>query len=1089
MALMNRGHRWVFILAASIVAGCDCGGGTVASHAIPTLSVGDSQEASLEVTLDFGSVPFGASKSAVVTVRNSGREFLAVEGFGFERSASEAEPGASVFRIEAGERRVAPGSEVAWVVTFHPPGADEARPERFEDYAATIRVNFGNTREAERSATIQLRGRGIDHVCDVPGELNFGAVALGESRRLELVLTNPTLEPAKASLGAFESSSDAHLAFSLADGVVPGEHLLPAEASLRVPVDFAPTDVRPYFGHLKVRAANDCPDVTVSMLGSGVDQVLTWTPAVDCGYVPVGLHESVEIAFSNVGYRDALVTLSAISSEHFSLEGGPGALTVPAGGTATSEVLCQPQVPGLHASQATFTTDLPKQPSGAVQLEVFGAGPDIQVEPSAISFGKVAFIPSADHQPFQTRRFYVRNLGAPAPNEDPVANLHLGGSGGSYFELVAGPGTEADEFTVDPLTGYNPEFGIPAVVGRETLPVSVRVVPQSTGRKEATIRVFSNDLDEPVVEVKVVADAVELPPCLYSVSPTSLPFGIVQPPAGSELSFTLRNMGTLPEEVCLFSTLELERGTAAQFVLLDAAERLELGPGESKQVRVKLDASVEPPTTFTSIQGAVSFEASAPQAPVTRVELSGHLGSGCLIISPPAHDFGSVKTGCASQVRTFKVYNQCTADVTLAGLEVSGAAGLPGGSGAACPGPAPCPEFELHQPPPIPVGGVLLSPSPTPWTFDVRYWPIDDGPDSGSVTVLVTESNRNMAYTLPVVGEGAPAGTRIDVHQQPAVPMVDVLFVIEQFDACDAGTALPALQTTVGDFHDELVARGIDFHIGMTQSYRTPGGSSNGQPNPDCDLPLGELRPGFSHSERFITGTTLNPNAKLQDSLLRAATQSTTQYACTNGGVIFEAVRQAVMPPLVGQANSGFLRPDASFVVVSFSQVGDLSGPKSLFLGGSAGPFGQWPVSFYLDAFVNAKHGRKDLVSFSAVSRFDSTTVCGPNTDIGGRLTELASLTGGFTEEGCVCQPNWQSSFNQLALKIQEGHRSFPVSSVPDLSQQLVVRVDGSTLSNVNGQGAVVWEYDASDQWVHFPGAYVPPPGSTIAIEYQPVCH
>ena len=101
MGLMNRGYRWVFILVASFLAGCDCGGGTVASYAIPSLAVADSEEASLEVTLDFGSMPFGASNSAVVTVRNAGREFLAIEGFGVEGPVSEAEHVGSVFLIDA----------------------------------------------------------------------------------------------------------------------------------------------------------------------------------------------------------------------------------------------------------------------------------------------------------------------------------------------------------------------------------------------------------------------------------------------------------------------------------------------------------------------------------------------------------------------------------------------------------------------------------------------------------------------------------------------------------------------------------------------------------------------------------------------------------------------------------------------------------------------------------------------------------------------------------------------------------------------------------------------------------------------------
>lgn len=122
-----------------------------------------------------------------------------------------------------------------------------------------------------------------------------------------------------------------------------------------------------------------------------------------------------------------------------------------------------------------------------------------------------------------------------------------------------------------PATGagsYNPAVGMEALGGSATLDIPIRVTPANTrvgasGNKEWEITFFSNDPDEPEVRLTVTARPVTLPPCNFSVRPTSLDFGVVTLPFSKHLTFQVCNLAPAiaTGDRCLVTGLDLGPGS------------------------------------------------------------------------------------------------------------------------------------------------------------------------------------------------------------------------------------------------------------------------------------------------------------------------------------------------------------------------------------------------------------------------------------------------------------------------------------------------------------------------------------------------
>ena len=91
---------------------------------------------------------------------------------------------------------------------------------------------------------------------------------------------------------------------------------------------------------------------------------------------------------------------------------------------------------------------------------------------------------------------------------------------------------------------------------------------------------------------------------------------------------------------------------------------------------------------------------------------------------------------------------------------------------------------------------------------------------------------------------------------------------------------------------------------------------------------------------------------------------------------------------------------------------------------------------------------------------------------------EWTQKTGGII--GSICDPSFEQTLLQIAAALNTLRRVFPLSLVPDAST-LTVKVNGVEIPQdvVNG-----WKYRADTNSISFLGAYVPPPGAILTLQY-----
>ncbi|MBK7863296.1 MAG: choice-of-anchor D domain-containing protein [Archangiaceae bacterium] len=964
-----------------------------------------------DARIDFGRVATGKTAQLKVVVKNLGLGAISLESL-------EKLEGDAAFTLALPEARsIGKSGSLELEAAFAPTAAGAT--------SAKFRLTASNTDDGASTALITLVAEGVDAPCMVPMGLDFGGVQVNDSAALQLEVENPTDTAREAAIRSPMGSG--------ASGYGVDLHVLqvPAHGKASALVSFKPTEVRRYTGTVAVRAGPDCPDYPVSLLGDGVDQVLSWAPSpLDLGYVPLSASASKVLTFTSLAAVP--VTISNLRSANVAFSVSASSLTIPARGTADVTVTFAPRTLGPSHGQLAFDSTLAKQPSGTIAVDGYGGGPDIDARPTTVSFGRVAYF--AGTPTTQTRRITVANLGTVAPTA--AGNLHFTGPRVEIAPAADG-GTLAAELGVglDPATPYDDATGLPAVAGQNRVDVLVSLTPSSTGHKEATVTIHSNDFDEPAVTVKVLADVIEVPPCNYRVMPTTVDFGVVSPPASRDQSFTVVNLGTSSGDVCLVSLLELRAGSAAEFSLPGGAiDQSELQPGQSMTVRVRAWPQGAR-SSLTPVTGDVDFFVSSPTAPRGHVALSASVGPSCLVLSPDEAQFGTVKVGCGSPQRTFNLYNTCGSAVTLQSLAVVAGA----------------PELALSATPAIPTGGLTVPPGGAPVSFAVRYSPTDLGPDEGQLAVVVTVAGNNETHLVRLSGAGDSVGHNLDAFRQGAEAKADILLAID--GSCSMGNKQMALATNTAAFFQYAQMQGIDYHVGVIKAQ---GSGSN--------TTVGYLTSGPAHPDKVLTPRSVNVAAQF-------AAKVQAIGAAGGNEQCFGPVLEALSAPLVTAENAGFLRPDASLAIICITDDKDYS---------------TGTVPFYYSALANVKGAaRLSLLSVNAIAGFNDTSCLGGNPD-DGRYSQMVTLTGGVKEE--ICTPNWAMTLQSIARAAFGTRGTFFLTAVPDTSTvPLVVKIDGTVQPSMQGT-ATVWVYDSTTNAVVFDQLHQPAAGSLIEVGYDVEC-
>mgnify|MGYP002349552423 CR=1 FL=1 len=1127
---MNRSFKLLTASLAALVAlaGCDnCGGpDPVVSRGEVRLHYKDAEGQAVvgeNAEYDFGTVSMGTTGALKLVVQNVGRAAFTIDQFAKVNAEDSAVEVGAFLREEnplfklafpegAEEVEVLASETLEFDMSYLPPVVEDA----VQDHQVVLTMHSANTVEGRENATITLKGRAVRGDCDLPDEIDFGAVARGDTARMTFEYTNSREIETSGFLGEIGPEQLVGI-FNVSPDSPRNEFLIAGNSSKTATFTFRPTEGGPegraYRGTVTMRRATDCPDKTVLLVGTGVDQVLSWTPAsLDFGYSAPGDVVTRTVTISNLANQIVTLTPLAINdngasnpSNIFKIvdtgEGSAGtSIVVPAGtrdgttltpGSVTVTLSFKPSVLGRRDAQFRATTPLESQQQLIIPMTGIGGGPKISISPSpTLDLGRIAYFATATVPSAGQRKLTIRNVGTPSAATQ--GNLKLGsgditsGYAAPYWEIVPVGSATAEEICVGifdsatntctnglPESGpnsYQPAFGIQAGSSALRLEIPVRVTPNGLGLKEWDLRVFSNDPDQPVSTIRVRANAVELAPCDVSIAPSPVHFGIVTPPSIKDLAFSIHNNSQTDE--CLIANLQLgtETGTPAgqpSIFTLPGGEVTEiaLAPQATRQIFVRAWPQGTPPQLPSQVTGKVVFNVAHPDMPLREVPLVATVGTSCLTIAPSAVNFGSVKVGCYSQTKVIDIYNSCSNPVTINTTSLAAPAGVPAGVGACPAGGGACSEFFLMGAPAnstvIPAGSV------TPVTVSVRYHPYDQGSDSASVMLNVTQGAApqtvQVDYVVPLNGNGNNDGLNTDTYRQDVKPKADILVVID--DSCSMGFAQTAIAANMDAFLQYALSNQVDFHIAVTNTELNDPGhgkfcATSGSGSSPC-----------THGNKVLTPESTNLSAEFAE----LVTVGVHGY---DESCLVPATKALTAPYITDPTiNGGFLRNDAVLAVVCVTDARENS-PQ--------------PAIFYLSQLMAIKGAqRANMFTYNVIGPFLPTSPSGCSYDGGnddGKHAFMVQQTNGVKEE--ICSSNWSTALERVGKGAFGFRTNFYLTSPPDLSSPagIVVKIDNMVVGQTDGEGTQVWHYDATTNSVNFQPLFVPEPGQTLTITYEAAC-
>lgn len=589
------------------------------------------------------------------------------------------------------------------------------------------------------------------------------------------------------------------------------------------------------------------------------------------------------------------------------------------------------------------------------------------------------------------------------------------------------------------VTGPELPVRLEARAGANVAELEVTLTPTSLGAKSFGLRIRTDDPERPEHTVPITAQVVPTPDCTFS-APEQFTFNLGQlaPPDYRDLKLQIINAGTRAIDRCHFTAIEVVSDAGISLVGGPIAERV-IEPGAALELVIRVPAS--------SATGVLEFDVNSSSKPYVQIPITvtKPQPANCITIAPDQLDFGELMAGCSSQTRTFSVYNTCSTEVRIHSFQMTNVAGQPAG-GPNCPGTAACPEFHLVQAPPIPVGGLPLAAGAPAPTFQVKYRPIDAGPDVGAFELSWSIDGGDLHSELvSFSGRGTSRQVQTDTYVQDAPPQLDVLFVLD--DSPSMANEQSSVAANLVAYLQHLEATWFDFQLGVISA--DPAATA-------------ELRSGASHPDRVLTRASSN----LQPQFAAKIDVGTTGSGSPR---CLEQAVNALTPPLSTGVNAGFLRTGAQLKVVCVTDSTDHS-PLT--------------VSSYV-ASLNALKQTASMVDFDAAAGF--TTSC-PGDQ--GRLADAVTQTGGVKAD--LCSANWSQALHYLSFPVfpPPGYPGLMLSALPDFSQgPLQVTVDGQPVTAVDASGATVWQYDPASNLLTFTPGHEPAVGQTVTVTYFTQCY
>jgi hypothetical protein len=309
---------------------------------------------------------------------------------------------------------------------------------------------------------------------------------------------------------------------------------------------------------------------------------------------------------------------------------------------------------------------------------------------------------------------------------------------------------------------------------------------------------------------------------------------------------------------------------------------------------------------------------------------------------------------------------------------------------------------------------------------------------------------RNVTGRVAVVDPPRVDATQVDVLRQ-SDGIVDILWVVD--DSGSMANERSRLVNNFTRFIEELLRLRVDFQMGVTSLSAQDGGRLRGM-------------------TRIIRNMTPNPRAVFADNTTFPASRNRWEQGLRMGQLALTAPNTAAQG-----ANAGFVRPNAALAVIVVTNEDDSS------LGST---------DFFSRAYRGLKgKGNENLITFSVIGGTTPNGCTPPGEDnLYGSLAEpsfryqeVAVRTGGIV--GSICDSTFETTLVRIAQALNTLKRVFPLTLKPVLASLRVSVVDAaSNATPINEDAINGYQYRADTNSVVFLGQYVPPPGSTVRLEY-----
>jgi len=399
--------------------------------------------------LAFGNVQTGSKQNLSATITNTGSSSVnisqvGISGTGFSLNSSPAAV------------TLAAGQSMTFSVAFAPTTVGSASG------SLTITSTASNP-----NASIPLSGTGISPgaLGSNPASLSFGNVQTGNTQNLSATVTNTGGSSVTISQVGVNGTG-----FNLNSS--PAAVTLAAGQSATFGVTFAPTAAGTAAGNLWLTSTASNSNLTIPLSGTGISPgALGSNPAsLSFGNVQTGSTQNLSATVTNTGGSSVTISQVGVNGAGFSLNGGPGTVTLPAGQSATFSVAFAPTATGnttgsltiaSTASNSTLTVPL----SGAGTSTTVG---QLTIAPTKLNFGSV-------------------NVGSTA-----TQSLTMSATGGSVTVNSAASGTSQYS-----ISGVSFPFTIAA---GQSASVSVVFAPTQGGTASGTLTFLSGTANTQTAE-------------------------------------------------------------------------------------------------------------------------------------------------------------------------------------------------------------------------------------------------------------------------------------------------------------------------------------------------------------------------------------------------------------------------------------------------------------------------------------------------------------------------------------------------------------------------------------------------------------